>query len=99
MNYKVKQLNNKNQFITKCDKKIFFQSYDSLIAVYDTEKESLILGLKWDFSNTTLKHLYIFIDEYCNTKILNLLRYAKSKKDYIKDLIKANAIAYDPSMQ
>lgn len=77
---KVKQLENKNQFIVINDNFVYFQSYNSLIAVYDKEKSVLSLGSDWNFSKTTLKHLYIFIDAYCNSKELNLLRYAKNKK-------------------
>lgn len=98
---KVEQLENKNQFIIKDQKRglYYFQSYDSLIAVYDTNNKVLTLGIDWNYSNTTRKHLYIFIDEYCNTKELNLLRYAKNKRAYIKDLINAKFIKYDSDLQ
>ena len=58
---KVRQLENKNQFIMEDDKKTIFQSYDSIIAVFDKEKRDLTLGCDWDYSKTTLKHLYIFL--------------------------------------
>ena len=89
---KVEQLENKNQFIIKAEKHIYFQSYDSLIAVYDREKSVLILGRDWNYSKTTMKHLYIFIDCYCNTRILNNLRYAKNKKEYLNYCIKCKDI-------
>lgn len=41
---KVKQLENKNQFIVINDDYIYFQSYDSLIAVYDKEKKRIVFG-------------------------------------------------------
>ena len=98
---KVEQLENKNQFIIKDQSKglYYFQSYSSLVAVYDRNNGVLTLGCDWDYSNTTKKHLYIFIDEYCNSKELNLLRYAKNKKAYINDLIKTGFIKYDSDMQ
>lgn len=41
---KVRNLENKNQFIMENDKEIIFQSYDSIIAIYGKEKGVLVLG-------------------------------------------------------
>lgn len=62
----VKQLHNKNQFviIDTTTKKIVFQSYESKIAEYDLQSKELTLFSDWDYSNTTRKHLYLFINEY-----------------------------------
>lgn len=60
---KVRQLENKNQFIMENEKETIFQSYNSIIAVLDKENQTLTLGCDWDYSKTTLKHLYIFIRE------------------------------------
>lgn len=61
---KVKQLGNKNQFIILGDNgEIEFQSYDSRIAKIN-KSGSLELSSRWDYSKTTLKHLYIFLDKY-----------------------------------
>ena len=61
---KVKNFYNKNQFLIESDELIQFQSYDSLIASIDKKKGILTLGIDWDYSNTTMKHLYLFIDDY-----------------------------------
>ena len=94
---KVNQLENKNQFLITGAGFKAFQSYNSLIAVYDYE--TLTLFKDWDYSNTTRKHLYIFIMEYCYLpEIENELYYSKNKRKTILKLIKDGSISYDPSI-
>lgn len=93
---KVTQLENKNQFLIKDNNFIYFQSYDSLVAVYDKKNDIVILGCDWDYSKTTRKHLYIFLSEYC---YFNDLYYKKNKKQYIYNCIKNKKIIYDKNMQ
>lgn len=91
---KVKQLENKNQFIILGDKgEIEFQSYDSRIARID-KSGTLELSIKWDYSKTTLKHLYIFLEEYLynldsfiQDNIKKILLYSKNKRKDIQQLI------------
>lgn len=59
---KVKNFYHLNQFIIEKGDEIYFQSYDSLIAKYDWN--TLILGCDYDYSITTLKHLYLFINDH-----------------------------------
>ena len=78
---KVEQLANKNQFVIHCvdregNKVICFQSYDSLIAIYDLYK-LLINWYKWDYSKTTLKHLKIFINDYTHYEYENKQQFMK----------------------
>ena len=66
---KVEQLANKNQFvITYVDGNktlLFFQSYRSLVAVYDTEDKTLYVSWQyWDYSKTTSKHFKMFVNEF-----------------------------------
>lgn len=67
---KVEQLANKNQFVITYTKfsgyRVYsFQSYSSLIAVYDYEDNKLYINWrKWDYSKTTLKHLKMFVNEW-----------------------------------
>ena len=88
---KVKQLENKNQFILEDDKKLIFQSYESTIAIYDKKKQNIIFGEDWDYSNTTRKHLYIFIDQKLplneNTNELIKTKYTNNRKKAIQQLI------------
>ena len=52
---KVSNFYNKNQFIIFGDNnEIVFQSYDSEIAKIGYDGD-LVLGIDWDYSNTTLK--------------------------------------------
>ena len=67
----VEQLANKNQFViiyedeNKGQRLHCFQSYQSLIAVYDKATGNLFINWdKWDYSKTTLKHLKMFINEW-----------------------------------
>ena len=71
-NYNVYQvLDHKNQYcIIDWSKKIF-KSYDSLIAIYESEKNKLTLWIDRDYSKTTLKHLYSFLND-CNYRFSNL---------------------------
>ena len=76
---KVNQFYNKNQFLI-IDKGVkYFQSYDSMIA--KIENGALTLGMDWDYSKTTLKHLYLFINDY-------LLKYFIDEK--IEKAMKSN---------
>lgn len=68
-NYNVSNLINDNgnaaanQFVIKTPKATYFQSYYSVVAKID-KKGNLILSKDWDYSNTTLKHLYMFLRMY-----------------------------------
>lgn len=66
---KVYQLANKNQFVIEYQLNdtlvSCFQSYTSLIAIYDRYTEKLYINADmWDYSKTTLKHLKMFINEW-----------------------------------
>lgn len=82
-NIKVYQLINDNnnpaanQFVIETPKATFFQSYDSVIARYDNDTHKIELGPDWDFSNTTRKHLYIFLRDKTRFSV-------HSKKDVLK---------------
>lgn len=49
----------RNQFVVEKDGKIYFQSYDTIIA--EVNKNKVTLSEDWNYSNTTSKHLYIFL--------------------------------------
>ena len=53
----IRQFYNKNQFILDDEKKIIFQSYDSIVAVIDKKSGEIVFGNDWDDSHTTRKHL------------------------------------------
>lgn len=90
---KVEQFYNKNQFIIfGGDAMVTFQSYNSIIANIDN-RGTLNLGNDWDYSKTTLKHLYLFLDDYkymtqdYTKKLIDNILNAKNKKQYIQKLI------------
>jgi hypothetical protein len=102
---KTTQFHNKNQFLIVSEKEITFQSYESTIAVYDKENETVTLGSKWDFSLTTMKHLYLFISEILpkTNAIKDLISiiqssYVKNKREEIQKLIDNKIIGYDESL-
>ena len=102
---KVRQLENKNQFIMEDDEKTIFQSYNSVIAIFNKKTRDLTLGCDWDYSRTTLKHLYIFLRDviYYNMtpeqrqNIMDALQSANTKKA-IQKLIDNKKINYESGL-
>lgn len=96
---KVSQFHNKNQFIIVDDDKIVFQSYQSTIA--KIEKGILTLYTDWDYSHTTRKHLYLFLDECCHLlgrelrEQLWTLNVQKNKRQFIQNLIDCGVIKHE----
>ena len=79
---KVYQLANKNQFVIEysIDGVLVtcFQSYSTLIAIYDRSTTELYLNNDyWDYSKTTLKHFKMFLNEW------TIYNY-ESKQQFIK---------------
>lgn len=91
---KVNQFYNKNQFVITEGSKRVFQSYDSTIAINDNGK--ITLGRHWDYSKTTSKHLYLFINEYCHFNDFNI--EMKNKKQWIENKIKTGEIKYNEDL-
>lgn len=95
----VEQFYNKNQFLIKGQDNITFQSYKSTIATIDKNGD-LTLFTDWDYSHTTLKHLYLFIHDYfCilnyNTRgLLEDLECSKNKRAFIQKLIDNKKISF-----
>ena len=83
---KVSQFYNKNQFIITHESKIFLQSYNSIIVEYHTHTKTIFFGCDWDYSKTTLKHLYLFLKDYINN-IYQLIAQEKNKKNTLQKLI------------
>ncbi len=90
-----RQFYNKNQFIMDDDKKIVFQSYNSIIAVIDKKTGALFFGNDWNYSNTTRKHLYLFLSDYKYEIGADLYAVifrrgfndSKNKKQFLQNLI------------
>ena len=83
-----------NQLIIKTPKAIYFQSYRSVVAKID-KNGRLILSENWDYSNTTRKHLYIFLRMYgyrelCSSK--DMRQAIKNKEVILKKVESLNII-------
>lgn len=96
---KVYQLRHANQFIIHANGCVCFQSYDSLIAIYDYETQTLLLGRDFDYSITTLRHLYMFINDYCSYEIASIINNANNSKQALLKAIKQGVILYDYEMK
>lgn len=78
---KLEQLENKNQFVIYNNDYAIFQSYSSTIAIYKKSTNTLYLNYaKWDYSRTTLKHLYIYITRFTSRSHDAMLYYYKNNK-------------------
>ena len=88
----------KNQYIISAPGVYAFQSYDSLIAVYDRENHILTLGIDFDYSVTTMKYLHQFLKDYCYS-IYRDLPNGKSLKDTLYKAIQNGLIIYDDEMR
>ena len=89
---KVEQFIHANQFHLYGEGKNILQSYDSKVVVID--KNGVTLGRDWDYSTTTSKHVYEFLDMYSNIRIYGIA----NKRKYIRDLINDGTIKYDETM-
>lgn len=97
-NYRVEQFCNKNQFVITGKGETIFQSYSSTIAII--KNGNLTLFSDWDYSHTTLKHLYLFLDEYkyqLTQNIKNIIidvLSSSNKKQKIQKYIDSKLIKY-----
>lgn len=100
---KVQQFHNKNQFIISGNGELTFQSYNSTIATIDCEG-FLALFSDWNYSQTTQKHLYLFLQEYKNClndcvynnliNSKNNIYNSKNKQALLQKLIDKKIIKY-----
>ena len=84
----VEQLYNKNQFVIDDSKNgfIYFQSYNSLICKLDLNNKKLYVYSDYNYSRTTQKHLYLFLNDYVYS-VYKMIEYSKNKiKDFTKML-------------
>ena len=83
---KVEQFLNRNQFRLYDTDINILQSYNSKVVeiTNNGSLQKIVLGRDWDYSTTTSKHVYAFLDEYSNVKICGIT----NKRKYINDLLK-----------
>lgn len=58
-----------NQFLVETTERIYFQSYERIIAVKDNNNGKITLSQDWDYSKTTSKHLYIWLRDYTRHRV------------------------------
>lgn len=80
-----------NQFVICTDKATYFQSYRSVVAKVDNNG-NVSLGGHWDYSNTTRKHLYIFLRDYTCHKVHSKQDVLKLIKDKVFILSKVESL-------
>lgn len=89
-----------NQFVIDSRRYSFFQSYESLIAIYDKKERSVTLGCKWDYSRTTMKYLHKWLE----SDAFNVWAYIRDQyagrtfSETIRKAISAGVIDYDDDM-
>lgn len=65
-NVKVRRNTDENTYrATTIDHAIALRSYDSVVALFDTTYCTLYLLPRFDYSNTTWKHVHAFIEDVC----------------------------------
>lgn len=83
---KVEQFLNRNQFHLYGDYKHVLQSYKSKVVEITNNPgcvQCVQLGRDWNYSTTTSKHVYAFLEEYSNVRIQD----KTNKRKYLIDLI------------
>ena len=86
-----------NQFDISVDNTVLFQSYTSIVAHYDRGSQVLTLGLDWDYSITTLKHLYKWIQDNAY-HVWGLMDGKGSMKSQLQRLMDSGIVKYDRGM-
>ena len=78
---------------------VYFSSYNSIVARIKNccifGKEEIFLGFDWDYSQTTLKNLYDFLEDFSTIRLENYnnntlafeLSRQKNKKAFLQKLI------------
>ena len=94
---KVEQFYSKNQFHLYGEGKDILQSYDSKVVEIEEEngKQKITLGVDWDYSMTTSKYVYKFLEEFTAINFNGIA----DKRKYINRLIKENLINYNENMR
>ena len=88
-----------NQFVIEDGNKIYFQSYDSLVA--KKEGRVFTLGFDFDYSRTTSKHLHTFMEEYAPGTLYRIKQEIPSYKsfsDMLRKAINKGIVQYDEGM-
>lgn len=93
-----------NHYVIEYKNDVYFSSYDSIVAKIQNNcifgKEKIFLGFDWDYSQTTLKNLYNFLEDFSTIRLENYknntlsyeLSRQKNKKEFLQKLIDSKII-------
>ena len=100
---KVEQFMNRNQFHLYGEGVDILQSYDSKVVEIRLMEDGVgylvTLGRDWDYSTTTSKHVYAFLEKYLPYGFGIDFRKAKgNKRKYLQSKIDDHTIGYDANM-
>lgn len=92
----VTQFHNKNQFLITDEHFGYeLQSYESKVAFFDRPRDCLVLYKDWNYSKTTMKHVYLFIEQFCpHLTWYKIYTICKNKHACIQNLIDKGYIEY-----
>ena len=82
---KVRILSN-NCFLIDSDSWLYCQSYETIVGMYNKELGKVVLGRKWNYSRTTLKHIKLFLAMIFDEPL---------SKKVIDDMIDKGKVTYD----
>lgn len=85
-----------NQIVINTKDETIFASYESIIAIL--KNGVLTLGNDWDYSKTTLKYLYKFLNDYFISEEINEAMQKANKKEALQKLIDNNKIIFNKSL-
>ena len=95
---KVEQFYAMNQFHLYGNGMHELQSYNSLVVKITGNSYANLtikLGEDWDYSTTTSKYVYMFLEEFGDINFYGIT----NKRQYVRKLIKEGKIIYDESMR
>lgn len=90
---------NRHSKILKKDNTLYLIDYKSVVASYNFQYAYFKLGKNWNFSSTTLKSVYSFIDEFVEVPAIKKVKNEKEKEKYIKNLVQIDFIKVDTFLQ
>ena len=85
-----------NQQVINTENEIIFTSYDSIIAIL--KDGELTVGKDWDYSQTTLKYFYKFLNDFYCTDEIDQALTKSNKKLAIEKLIDNGYINYNENL-
>jgi hypothetical protein len=84
-----------NQFVIDTINATYFQSYRSVVCKILTKSGKVVVSNYWDFSNTTRKHLYIFLAQNGHSHLCSAKDMRKAIKEGEVTLVNVPSLNID----